>query len=349
MIRGARSNSVWVVWGVVLMMFDGAATAQVRVHLEADSNEYVVGQPMKLRVALVNCGSDIVGVVQPDRLGQNMEYMVYEVRQTRGSSEYRRSRYVSYFRSQSSLSYKGEPLSPGDSVVCWLYPYETFGVGERHEAPRPLVSRAGHYELRVIYDVASSQYLRGETDGRAPSNWVEFSVTEPTSAESEILSAAWTPGNLSARMGDNMNQAEFDEARLREVIAKYPHNPMTRYARFSLARSLVATHNGHFSRTGREGSKILSGLMDDYPDFRYQEVRMELAEVYMNDGQNKRAAALLKKMLQHMPELIDDERFMADYFKATTGSYRAYYSFRQARYTGTKNDVVRKIREDIAE
>ena len=142
------------------------------------------------------------------------------------------------------------------------------------------------------------------------SNTIQIQINLPTPVEKRILDAYWAKGGVDISIGENHPYCRFDVSALESVIEMYPDHPLIKYAYFGLGRQLGRLKLPVNRSLIERAVPIFEKLAQDYPDFRYAEVRHHLARAYYHTGRREEAIQLYSELLEERPYLIDDAEFM---------------------------------------
>ncbi len=326
----------------VLLAFacSSAFAASLSVKLDSPKYNYVVGEPVKLRVTLQNDSTETIRIVHLPQLGQNMEYTHYKLVEPSGSEYLCWSQMFHVMRAFDPLK-SGEPLGPGEAVVLFLYPRKVFkaarqaGAGRRRSVD--MFAEVGTYRLRIVYGVSKAYELLwyAGSSGRE-SNELVLTFRAPDSIEQEILGACAAGRNMGAALGELDDTAAFDEDALRSVIRKYPDHPLTEYARFALARSLTRITRDGIASTASEGVSIFESLREQAPGFRGEEISKQLGTAYYYLGEQDRAVSVFEDALVRYPYMQLTYPFMARYIRVLTNDIGAVQRWSEGRSKGNK-------------
>lgn len=318
----------WIVL-TTLSLLVGNAVAQLgvlRVTLSSEKAEYIIREPIKCRVTLENVGGKSINIPEIEYLGANMEYMQIRVVRPDGSVQLRSTQHKSSPMVRSAY-YTGELLGPGETRQCFLYPVLSNSIGEDENLLT--FDEPGSYQVSLCYVVDSfRKVLYGHDSDAICSNEITLVFREPDDVERELLDALWYGSEAVHALihGDKSIVGRHDVERLRQAMKRHPGHDLLPYLQLAVARSLtselVDSILSDFPRTksrSRESGPldavpVLLGLMDEYPDFRYEEVRYQLGEAYRASGRTVEATAVYERLLAHRPELRDDYDIMKSYF-----------------------------------
>ena len=315
-----KTNSLFrlVALGVVLTTLPFAqARGQktLSVHLESEQDSYLVREPVKFKVVITNESGETVRVPSIVRFDMNMKHLLMEVITPAGETQYRTFK---YYRQEGIVQrdYDGEPLRPGESLTTFLFP-NISGRRELDLAPGPFFPQKltfpepGNYQLRVAYFVAEPWDNLWKPPGDFLfSNTIQIQLNLPTPVEERILDAYWAKGGVDISMGEHHAYCWFDVSALESVIEMYPDHPLIKYAYFGLGRQLGRLKLPVNRSLIERAVPIFEKLAQDYPDFRYAEVRHHLARAYYHTGRREEAIQLYSELLEERPYLIDDAEFM---------------------------------------
>jgi hypothetical protein len=242
-----------------------------------------------------------------------MEFMFFEV--VRAEEIQRRQiRYASVNRVEN-VDWMGEPIASGDSVVIHLYPTVTRSVDGVGSSTFTF-TEPGRYQLRVAYSVPDYfKNLWQPSGGTLYSNYINLDVREAAPQEKEILDAYWSGEQLPLMMGEDNFYLKADEAAIRDVLSRYPDNPLCRYVMFALARTILTTSWANDAKRG-QGMALLAELHERYPSFRTFEVALHMGTAQALGGDKVGAVDTLGDGLTATPELIDNPKYMDRLFQA---------------------------------
>ena len=106
--------------------------------------------------------------------------------------------------------------------------------------------------------------------------------------------------------GDN-KWLNFDVEYLERIYEKYPENSMIKYILFGFAKSYTLDpRHGNC----KKAISIFKSLIQNYNDFRFEEVRQDLGTAYNIAGMKDEAIKLFNETLQQKPALINNFKFM---------------------------------------
>ncbi len=120
-------------------------------------------------------------------------------------------------------------------------------------------------------------------------------------------------------MGDDSDLCSFDIASFEQVIKIYPDHPFIKYAYFGLAIELCNSWDvKERERNIERGIRILEMLMKNFPKFRPDETRIQLAKAHLDLKRYNGASELCKLILSQRPWLQDNNYFMKTKVRADT-------------------------------
>jgi hypothetical protein len=261
-------------------------------------------------MTIENAGGTTARVMEVRELGPNMEYTFLDIQTPDGTRELRTFQYINDIKLPNP-KYLGEPLQPGEGVQFFIYPTESTPLRRdpRNETDDygPLTFPvAGTYHVRVAYRVPEVYKNLQPNGGEVFSEPVVLEFREPTAEESEILDAVWACAPMLSSGEDEALKCDA-EPELRRVIALYPQNDLTRYARFYLARAIVYQRP---PRQRGEAIEILEDLRSNRSSFRAEEVRLLLGRIYGSDGETEKAKQVFNEALAMNPMLRTNFPFM---------------------------------------
>jgi len=313
-------------------------SAQVRLSIQTDSNDYVIREPVKISVQMSNATPDTVRVFPINELGNHMKHMFIEVTRPDGVVEWRKFLVVFYIEARGAGPV-GEPLPPGACLDLSLYPYMTYLVGPppvkaKTGAARFTFDRSGTFQVRVAYCVEDSyRHLWKPEGGILFSNSIELHLREPTPEERDILDAIWAGDRFAMLCGDETTHLKGDEQKLRNVIAKYNDVPLIRYAKLSLGRTLAYQAD---RTSASEGVALLEDLSKQFPSFRAKEIMFNCAKARDQMGETAEALRIYDSALDKFPALIDDYTFMTGKLWAETHQANIHERYLKERSVGRK-------------
>ncbi len=314
-------------------------SGEVELQLNSVKSEYVVGEPLKFTVRLINNTDETIYIPAARYFDMNMWFFLIEIITPDSTVEFRKFQYQ--FEDGASIpKYTSEPLAPGASIETNLYPNITFLVDIstlrkfRGEMTRTFPDPS-EYRIRLIYVIRRNVgSLWRDEDGLLYSNDIKIKFKEPDSAGEEILGALWAKGGRILSIGDDNILFSFDEMALEEVIAKYPDHFLTKYARFYLAKSYLVKKKDPEYDQMEEGVTVLEALQREYPEFRPMEVRQLIATGYFRTNREEEARRLFKETLELYPALKDNYQFMKQKIYADTKSFKAVADWHKQRSKG---------------
>jgi len=325
-----------------------ATFAQVRLSIRTDSADYAVREPIKISVQMTNATPDTVRVFPINELGNHMKHMFIEVTRPDGVVEWRKFLVFFYIEARG-VGPVGEPLSPGEMLNLSLYPYMTYLVGpppieSERLAARFTFDRPGTFHVRVAYYVEDEcRYLWKPEGGILYSNSIELHLRESTPAERDVLDAVWSGERFTMLCGDEATHLKGDVQKLRAVIAKYGEDPMIRYAKLSLGRTLAYQTD---RASASEGIALLQGMSEQFPGFRAKEILFHRANALDLMGETPAALQLYDAALDQFPALIDDYVFMTRKLWAETHEASVHERYLKERTVGRKlKSTTKEFRE----
>ena len=302
---------------VVLMSATPVAWGQLSLTVIPEKTEYVVQEPVKLMLVFRNESTEYLRTFNEEYLGQQMEYTRYEVEYPDGHVETRHHEEVEIFSWVFPDKYLGQRLPPGDSIVAFTYPDITRDVDPSlppgEGGYEPTFGAPGVYGIRVVYEVEEGfVHLWKPVGGRLVSNTAYLRFREPDAAEREIIDALWA-GGMGPFHGDTGQFSgcwPYDEARLRDVIRRYPGHPLIVHARLALAKTLQCKLDSDPAADLEEARGILESLIAEHPRFRPAEVRILFGQTARWQRRYESAAAHLAEGLRQMPYLAKNYVYM---------------------------------------
>ncbi len=314
------------------LVFSGAMVASslalaqtdMALTISADKHEYVYREPIKVTMTLKNISDKELRLPRLCDLSSvanwseyNNPYIVYDV-VTPGGDGFRRQRYKPARTGDRRLALPGEdpgdPLAPDRSVSIFLYPVVMQRMPGKGENVRDSLAftEIGRYSLRVVYRVDPSRTLLWKPPGgELSSNAIEIWIRRPMIEERNILDAVWLDGKRGGYLGPIEGDQDpwwHNEAALRDVIRKYRKNPLIAHAYLALAKSRC--FDSHDKKRVGGAIPILEMLIEDYPDFRFEETRQHLGYAYHAVGRYNDATRLFQDTLAARPELYSNWSFM---------------------------------------
>jgi hypothetical protein len=323
--------------GALLSWSYGFAQEDIMLTLRSGQADYVTREPVKIVVDLKNVSGTIVRIPEVEYLGINMEFMYYEIGYPDGRHRYRHFRSLDVFGVKNP-EYIGEPLEPDGEIEMLLYPNVTYPIKDRRAGEHDEItfSRPGDYQVTVYYDVpAYWKKLWRPRFGAVRSNTILLHFREPTAEENEILNAIWSLGLVGPAMGDSQYEL-FDEAALKRVIDMYPLNPMIKHAKLALAKSYLCQLDDRNSQLA--AVQILEGVIDEYPEFRFEEVRQHLGTALWRSGDHQKSAEVFNETLHSRPPLKDNFEFMSVRLAAIYGPGEPLREWKRCRVSGERFD-----------
>ena len=255
------------------------ATSAVVMSASTESANYVVREPVKVRVQIANETPDTIRLFPINELGNHMRHMFFEIARPSGAIEWRKFLAVFYLEVPGSGP-PGEPLPPGGRIDLSLYPYMTYWIGPpkaaaQSKAPRFTFDEPGKYRVRVAYCVEPTRrYLWNPESGVLFSNSFELHLRLPSADERAILDAVWSGDRFLMSCGDAASHLKGDEEKLRAAIEQYGTSPLIRYARFALGRTLAYSSDQSIAR---QGIALLEEVSREFPAFRQEEIQLHRA------------------------------------------------------------------------
>jgi hypothetical protein len=314
-----------IVCGLGMIGSTALGQTEIELTIRADKREYASREPVKITVTLKNVSDHVVRIPGIRYLDFGREHMMYEVVTPAGGRSLRVSEIG---RVSHTPADPGEPLAPGRSVTSFLYPNITGIISGEGQGSRQQVTfnDRGIYSMRVVYRAETWEATRWKPRGdELYSNAVEIRVRTPTTQERKILDAVWSRP-LGLIFGDQV-PAWRGEASLMRVIRMYRRNPMIRHAYLAIAMSLLV---GLEEPRVARAMAILERLIQDYPDYRFEETRQHLGSAYYRLGRLDDATRIYQQTLDARPELLSNNSFISSALSATGNSYPDYMKRRRA-------------------
>ena len=253
---------------VALMSATPVAWGQLSLTVIPEKTEYVVQEPVKLMLVFRNESAEYLRTFNEEYLGQQMEYTRYEFEYPDGHVETRHHEEVEIFSWVFPDKYLGQRLPPGDSIVAFTYPDITRDVDPSlppgEGGYEPAFGAPGVYGIRVVYEVEEGfVHLWKPVGGRLVSNTVYLTFREPDREEREIIDALWAAGMgpFHGDTGQFSGSWPYDEARLRDVIRRFPGHPLIVHARLALAKTLQWKPPDSRDADLKEARRILESLI----------------------------------------------------------------------------------------
>lgn len=304
---------------VLLVFVSLAAHAEsaLRISVIRSQSQFILREPVKLRVLLYNDGNDPINIPEVQHFDMNMEFFRFEIQRPDGRRETRRSS-ISTIDRIYNPAYKGEVLASGESIQFFLYPMRSFVLdSDRGEGGELLTfNHPGQYRVRVCYVVTHDQpFLYGYGTGGVCSEEVLLTFRQPNSVEKDILDALWFEATGAMTVGEMRTVGVHDIAKIRSMLDEHPNHPLSPYLEYAIARTYV-TQGSTLEWHPEKAVPILRDLMDRYPEFRPEEVRFQLGEAYRRSGLIGEAVELYEQTLAQYPELRNDYAFMASCLRA---------------------------------
>jgi hypothetical protein len=141
---------------------------------------------------------------------------------------------------------------------------------------------------------------------------VYLTFREPDREEREIIDALWAAGMgpFHGDTGQFSGSWPYDEARLRDVVRRFPGHPLIVHARLALAKTLQWKPPDNRDADLKEAKRILESLIAERPYFRPAEVRVLLGRTAVTGEDYGAAAAHLAEGLRQMPFLAKNYVYM---------------------------------------
>ncbi len=277
------------------------ADSDVSLLLELDRREYVVTEPILVRVIIRNGGPD----VRFAELSRLARFLTLRVEGPSGVSEHGFAITVDSgsMRARSLLT-GGEARFYLDATAVW---HESSVV--------PRFADAGMYRLEVVYTSRPTPGLEPSLSARYGRRLVSKPVTvefgSPDRVQGEILAALWENSSFFVRHWGSVfrgNRAQNAQV-LRTVLERNPTNRLSNHVRLMLATDLVIRPD---EARCAEAKELLTQIRRERPSFRYSEVGYWLAWAEWRRGQGNvdRACELLADLCADKPELRFVEAFL---------------------------------------
>jgi hypothetical protein len=258
---------------------------EIEVRLAMDKNEYVIGEPMLLRISLVNRSSRRVWVPGPTFLvPHGPSYCCYiEIERPDGVRELRSAnRSLQDGISVSGRQKFGVALAPGDSIVS-PPSYGTTEVaseafGYRY-TERGLYAFAtpGRYRVSAAYGLPDMPWGLNGAGRLTRSKSVDVNIREPDAKEAEMLESLRRATEESVF---NAIASDTTGVRLLEsAIRSNREHPLVFYLERALAQTCWIGPRG-MSADLLEALHRFEELERTSSDLRKQEIRMKMLEVY---------------------------------------------------------------------
>jgi hypothetical protein len=286
------------------------------LNVQWDQQDYVVRQPIRVRVELKNVSSSEVRILEPRFLGPEMQYVTLRVITPDGRHERRVARWW-YDSAMLHPGYMGEPLAPGQGVVFCFYPVAAFSVNEYGQAIADQCDgiafcRPGQYQVAVEYEAPQVyELIWASGGGHAESDFTTITIRSGDKEETQILDALWGPDDSWPYLPETANWPHSRLEALRARVREYPDHPMTNYARLRLA--------GALGMDPSEQVQVLTDLSLRAPTFRRLEVGLMLSAAYLEQNENERARDVLSALRDSDPSLATSFQFMEKWLWARYG------------------------------
>jgi hypothetical protein len=276
--------------------------------VRAERTKYVIREPLKFQVRFTNKDTRMLHIIPPQSLGQNMEFMFYEIRYPDGSIGHQKTEYIC-INEDIRPDWVGYKLPPNESIETILYP------------PTSYFDTAGVYEVRMAYKLPKYYTRLWRPDaGVLYSNSVALEFRAPNAQEAAILDCYWEDDfDISLREFDVM--IAVHEPTLRRAIERGGGNKLTKYLMLRLARSIVGESQQNPERA-RDAVVLLESLRNDDPEFRFEEVNYVLGKAYFNGGDRASAEDVFRVAASERRELYDLWWFTFQWMWFKTESYR---------------------------
>jgi len=289
---------------------DAAVGSGIDILVVPDKWEYVVGEPIQLRVTMVNTSGATVRVPHLDMLDRHyMRFMYHEITDPTGRTE--RLKSVRIFE-QLLLGngYKGAPLAHGDTIQVFLHPNvvnvrATASGQDEAMAGRYAFPTAGAYEVRVVY--AAWPKLYNLYQGVWRSEAITITLRDALPLEKTILDAMWH-SMLEGESGIDWVVRDLD--RLSSVIAAHPQNPLIRHVRFALGRGYYQLALGGDKSRAADAIETLRDLSRDTPLFRREQIQRLLGRAYLENGEREKGTDTLMSLMASDPLLWTTPEFV---------------------------------------
>ena len=255
---------------------------EIEVRLGLDKREYVVGEPILVRVSMANRSTRTVRAPGPALLRprEDMYCGFVEIERSDGTRELRAPNHpiVDYIGWHPDI---GVPLAPGDSVASRAS-YSLFEVGQEEFGYRTssawskVFATPGRYRLSAACGLPQYVWRLNGAGRVVLSKSVDVRVRKPGRVEADLLNTL-----ERATGGGAFNELITDATNLelvREKIAEYPSHPLTFYLRRAVARSAMGMRGQ--SPDPIVALRLWKDLERDATGWRREELRFQMLWVY---------------------------------------------------------------------
>lgn len=286
------------------------AEQPIKVTLGMERTQLVAGEPIKMTVEIRNVSDHPVPVVDIREINADnqMKYTLLQIRGRNGRTQYRMN--VSGVSESRTISpyYGGELLPPDGAIIFFAYPNITTSfdpLTKETGSQGATFDRAGDYDVRVAYWIPPEYLSLPPGPGKMIlSNVVKVTVRKATKEEREILDALGYGNSFG-----EFSRGGMDPRKLSAVIEKYPNSVLIAHARFALARGLAYTRK-------EEAGEIYKKLMHEYPDFRVEEMHVQLGYEAISMMNWDLALSTMEDLLAKRPELANNYEVVHRYMWA---------------------------------
>lgn len=328
-MRTIRRTLLWGLCTFCGLAGSSRAESSLQVQISSPKSEYIVGEPIKISIALVNAGTERLRIAETSLLDFQSEYLYLEVALKNGALEERRFDYYCEI-GIANPAYEGEPLRPGARLETALFPNLTRNRN-RANSWRRTFDRPGVYEVSVVYEVPEVMTALGASVRKAKSNTISLSFRAPSADEREILETLWSDGGASLSLGDREIHCLWDRSELANVLTRYSDHPMTSYVRFALAKALLVTYQRSYQE---DAVDVLRTLARSSPDFRPEEVGLWTAVAMYYSGEQTAASAEFAALVRKYPSLRMTPAFVRYRVLSEYGDLAEYRIWRTERREG---------------
>ncbi|MFO7916127.1 MAG: tetratricopeptide repeat protein [Candidatus Krumholzibacteriales bacterium] len=338
MISGYRLKPAIFLMAVIVAA--GAAEASagepVQFTIESSKDEYVVNEPVRFKLKLKNISETEQRVLTDTGEGflsltRNIDYYITT---PAGIEE---KRYIPW---DSDLiggmgDYKGVPLAPGDSLVAYVYPFQSFLAGkvtrekvlkEKKRRYRTF-NKPGTYKISIVYEATPEKFNNIYTrEGGLRSNEITVNFREPGPIEKKMIDA------MEHSLGADIyiyDRVEPEDAEIMsELIEKYPDNPLTRHLELRVANAR------YWEGKLEEAAEKFREVNRKYPDFRYHNVQLFLAMTYLKMGKKEKAIEAIDTAFRNDPECRELRSLNELKAEILYGKREGYRKWMKARVKG---------------
>lgn len=350
MIPGQRAKTAILLLAVFVAAGAGGVYAEeaIQFTIESDKDEYVINEPVRFKLKLKNISETEQRVLTDLGGGHYLSLtrnITYNITTPAGIEEKR------CIPSEADLigdiwDYKGVPLAPGDSLVAYVYPFQSFLEGKvtREKALKEkerryrTFNKPGTYKISMVYEATPEKFNNIYTrEGGLRSNEITVHFREPGPVEKKMIDAM----NHSITTDyDIYNWVEPDDAEIMSnLIKKYPDHPLTRHLELRVA-------NARFWKGKlEEAAQKFREVNRKHPDFRYHNVQLFLARTYLKMGKKEKAIEVIDTAFRNDPECRELRDLNELKAEILYGKRDGYSKWMKARAKGI--DLFKKERAGI--